>query len=289
MKWDRGHRSRNVEDLRGQSTGGRAAGGAGGLSMLFMLYRSFGFKGLLLGGVAAGALYMCGGEQGRALLGMGGSAQTQKKATNPQEDELLSFISFVFDDVQKTWAQEFPTRGQRYQPARMRVFTNAIKTGCGHASAAVGPFYCPADQHVYIDLSFYRQLRKDLGAPGDFAQAYVIAHEVAHHVQHISGLLKNDRSKGEDSHAVRTELQADCLAGVWAHSTAQRDLLERGDIEEAMRAAKSIGDDTLQARQGHVRPETWTHGSSQQRMRWFNRGLTTGKFSSCDTFSATQL
>lgn len=286
MKWDRGHRSQNVEDLRGQSGGGRAAGGAGGLALLSMLYRSFGIKGLLLGGVAAGALYMCGGEQGRALLGIGSSNQAVQRAPDPAQDELMSFVQFVFDDVQNVWQQEFPSRGKQYKNARMRVFTGAVNTGCGRASAAVGPFYCPADQYVYIDLGFYRQLRRDLGAPGDFAQAYVIAHEVAHHVQNINGLLKNSRDKGADSSAVRSELQADCLAGVWAHSTGQRDLLERGDIEEAMRAAKSIGDDALQARQGEVRPESWTHGSSEQRMRWFNRGLTTGKFSSCDTFSA---
>lgn len=287
MKWDRGHKSQDVDDLRGAGAG-RAAGGAGGLAMLGMLYRTFGIKGLLLGGVVAGGLWMCGGEQGRRLLTGGGQAPVQKKA-NPEQDQLFSFVSYVFDDVQANWAKDFAKRGQRYKKARMRVFSGAINTGCGRASAAVGPFYCPADEHVYIDLDFYRQLRRDLGAPGDFAQAYVIAHEVAHHVQHISGLLKKDRSKGADSFAVRSELMADCLAGVWAHSTSERDLLERGDIQEAMRAASSIGDDTLQARQGEVQPESWTHGSSEQRMRWFDRGLKSGDFNSCDTYSARQL
>lgn len=291
MKWNRGHKSQNVEDLRGAGPSRGAAGGAGGLSILMMLYRSFGIKGLMLGGIAAGALYMCGGDQGRALLGMGGGQAQTQRATSPEEEELMSFIQFVFDDVQNSWQKEFPARGERYKPARMRVFTGAVNTGCGRASSAVGPFYCPADHYVYLDLGFFRQLRRDLGAPGDFAQAYVIAHEVGHHVQNISGLLKQTRDKGVDSNAVRSELQADCLAGVWAHSTARRDLLERGDIEEAMRAAKQIGDDTLQSKQGRgqVRPETWTHGSSQQRMRWFNRGLETGKFSSCDTYSAREL
>lgn len=287
MKWDRGHKSQDVDDLRAAGAG-RAAGGAGGLAILGTLYRSFGIKGLLLGGVVAGGLWMCGGEQGRRLLTGGSSAPAQKRS-NPEQDQLFSFISYVFDDVQATWAKDFAQRGQRYKKARMRVFSGAINTGCGRASAAVGPFYCPADEHVYIDLDFYRQLRRELGAPGDFAQAYVIAHEVAHHVQHISGLLKKERTQGANSLAVRSELMADCLAGVWAHSTSKRDLLEQGDIKEAMRAARSIGDDTLQARQGQVQPESWTHGSSEQRMRWFDQGLKSGDFNRCDTYSARNL
>jgi hypothetical protein len=164
-----------------------------------------------------------------------------------------------------------------------------VQSACGLGSAAVGPFYCPRDQKVYIDLSFYRALRDRLGAPGDFAQAYVIAHEIGHHVQNLQGNLERGHQEGAGGGSVRTELQADCYAGVWAHSTDERKLLEQGDIAEAMRAAEAIGDDTLQERSGAVRPETWTHGSSAQRMQWFQRGYQSGSVEACDTFAAGEL
>lgn len=290
MKWDRGHRSDYVEDRRGSSGGGGRGAGGGAFGILLFLFRTFGIKGVMLGGVALGALYLFGGSGAWQMVTGGGGSGPSSPVGSAEDKELKSFVSFVFDDVQEVWEKDFASRGKRYEKARMVLFSGQVHSACGRASASVGPFYCPGDRQVYIDLSFYRQLREQLGAPGDFAQAYVIAHEVGHHVQNLIGNLAHTHDKGADSKSVRAELQADCFAGVWAHSTAQRDLLERGDIAEAMNAAQSIGDDTLQGRGGgHVRPETWTHGSSAQRQRWFKRGLDTGSFSKCDAFSARNL
>jgi hypothetical protein len=203
---------------------------------------------------------------------------------------MVSFVSFVLDDAQATWTTQFAERGGRYEPARLVLFTERVESACGLSSAAVGPFYCPRDRKVYIDLGFYEALRRSLGAPGDFAQAYVIAHEIGHHVQNLRGTLEAGSQAGAGKASVRTELQADCFAGVWAHSTKQRELLEQGDLQEAMRAAEAIGDDALQQQSsGTVRPESWTHGSSAQRIRWFQRGYETGSVDACDTFSAPQL
>jgi predicted metalloprotease len=218
--------------------------------------------------------------------------QGEKGQVAPGSDTAAQFVGFVLDDVQNTWAQKFAAQGRTYPRAKLVLFTDQIDSACGFGSAASGPFYCPADGRAYIDLGFYRDLSQRFGAPGDFAQAYVIAHEIGHHVQHVLGLASRvgaDR-RGAESGSVRLELQADCLAGVWANSTRSRELLETGDVEEGLRAAAAIGDDRLQRQaMGVIRPESWTHGSSEQRVRWFRRGLETGTLESCDTFSAKAL
>ena len=207
-------------------------------------------------------------------------------------DEQVEFVSFVLDDVQNTWEALFSEQNQPYTRAKLVLFTDAVRSGCGTGEAAMGPFYCPADQKAYIDLGFYRELKNRFGAPGDFAQAYVLAHEIGHHVQHLLGLDRrvNAARQGNSSSANRLqialELQADCLAGVWAHSTQQRSLLEAGDVDEALAAAASVGDDRIQkSATGRVNPETWTHGSSEQRASWFRRGFQAGTLRACDTLS----
>ena len=282
MKWDRGYQSSDVVDRRGMSAGG---GGGGLLFLLFMLFRRFGIGGVVVGLLLVGVWYAFSGGFG------GGQGLTNDgAATAPQDDEMKSFVSFVLDDTQKTWTEIYAKRGKKYEKAKLVLFTSRVDSACGLASEAVGPFYCPTDHNVYIDLSFYRALRERLGAPGDFAQAYVIAHEIGHHVQNMQGSLRGNKGTGAGGGQVRIELQADCYAGVWAHSTSQRKLLESGDIEEAMRAAEAIGDDTLQKQSsGTVQPESWTHGSSAQRMRWFKRGYSSGDPADCDTFSASEL
>ncbi|ACY17618.1 neutral zinc metallopeptidase [Haliangium ochraceum] len=281
MKWQRGYRSDNVE-LRGSSGRG---GGAGAAGLLFLVGRRFGLPGLLIAGVLfLVARFTCGGDMG--FLSSGGAQQGAPEASS----EEVQFVSFVFDDVQNTWDQLLREREEPYQMAKLVIFRQGTPTGCGFGQAAMGPFYCPRDSTAYIDLGFYEDLRRRFGAPGDFAQAYVIAHEIGHHVQNQLDLLSSDGEVGDGSSAVRQELQADCLAGVWAHSTAQRDLLEQGDLEEALRAAAAIGDDTLQRKAGaQVQPESWTHGSSEQRMRWFRRGYEQGTLEACDTRSVEEL
>ena len=237
-----------------------------GLGSLLAIAGRFGWKGILVAIVIVGAL-MYGGDMCSGVFSPTKSAVPQQ--TSPQsQDESVRFVGFVLDDVQESFAKQLP----RYQTTRLQVFRNAINSACGSASAAVGPFYCPLDKKVYIDLAFYDDLRERFGAPGDFAQAYVIAHEVGHHVQNLNGLL----GRGE-VHQIETELQADCLAGAWAKDAAARDLLEMGDIDEALNAARQIGDDTIQRKtQGRVQPETWTHGSAEQRSSAFRRGYQSG-------------
>jgi len=208
---------------------------------------------------------------------------------------LVEFVSFVVDDVQKTWAQKFEEMGKTYRKAHLVLFTNSTESGCGQAQSAMGPFYCPNDGKVYIDLEFYRELVRRFGAPGDFAQAYVIAHEYGHHVQDLLGIEAKVRQAQEEhpqlqnALSVKLELQADCFAGVWANSTDQRKLLEAGDVDEALGAAAAVGDDRLQQQAGRrVNPETFTHGSAAQRTAWFKRGFQGGTIASCDTFSAAQ-
>ena len=217
--------------------------------------------------------------------------------TGPDPDaELMEYVHFVVDDIQDTFAQVFQANGKRYQPATLRVFDDDVDTACGYSTSAVGPFYCPADSYAYIDLSFYRELRQRFGAPGDFAQAYVLAHEYGHHVQNLLGIddavrreVAQDRAQ-ENELSVRQELQADCYAGIWAHGTAKKNLIEAGDIEESIQAAQAIGDDRLQKMAGQrVNPETFTHGSSAQRARWFKKGYDTGSLAACDTFAADRL
>ncbi len=228
-------------------------------------------------------------------LGNGGGpgVQVQQAAPNPAEDRLARFVSVVLADTEDVWNEQFKRLGKTYQEPPLVLFTGQVQSACGFASAAVGPFYCPGDSKVYIDLSFYDQLQRRFGAPGDFAQAYVIAHEVGHHVQKLLGIsdkadaMRQRLSKTEFNRvSVRLELQADFLAGVWAHHTQQsKHVLEQGDLEEALNAATAIGDDNLQRQTtGHVVPDSFTHGTSEQRARWFRKGFTTGDISQGDTF-----
>jgi predicted metalloprotease len=233
-----------------------------------------------------------------ALLGGGGAANTGDPsaasapvASTPEEEKRVQFVSLVLDDAQNTWAKLFQERGRQYQHAKLVLFRDAIQSACGFAEAATGPFYCPGDEKVYIDLGFYDELQQRFGAPGDFAQAYVLAHELGHHVQRLMGTEEQVReSQQRDPGAandlsVRLELQADCYAGVWGHETAQRDILEQGDVEEGLAAAAAVGDDRIQRMQGQgVHPEAFTHGSSEQRASWFQRGFRSGRPEDCDTF-----
>jgi uncharacterized protein len=236
------------------------------------------------------------------LLGGGGEgAPVAQRSDQPHppsgqdpDKELVDFVKFVMKDIQDTFAASFKAEGKPYRRAKLILFTSAIDTGCGRSSAAVGPFYCPADEHAYIDLSFYRELRQRFGAPGDFAQAYVLAHEIGHHLQKILGVENKAQSLGRghkrNEISVRIELQADCFAGVWGHAARGKHMLEAGDLEEALTAATAIGDDRLQKQAGiEVHPETFTHGSSAQRVRWFRRGFDGGQLAACDTFSVSEL
>ncbi|HTJ82585.1 MAG TPA: neutral zinc metallopeptidase [Polyangiaceae bacterium] len=288
MKYDEGHRSANVEDQRGAGGGMGGLGGGGGLPI-----RRLGLGGTLVL-LLLSAIF--GKDFLRGLSGPG--APASDAARDPKEEELVSLVSFVLDDTQSTWAKTLPEQTSTpYRDAKLVLFTDEVKSGCGYAESAMGPFYCPADEKVYIDLGFYRALRQKLGAPGDFAQAYVIAHEIGHHVQNVLGTekklraLQSGKSKEEKNElSVRMELQADCYAGIWAHSTQNRKILEEGDVEEALGAASAVGDDRLQkAATGRTNPETWTHGSSAMRMRWFKRGFDSGRIDQCDTFGAGSL
>jgi hypothetical protein len=270
MRWDRSHESSDIEDRRQSSGGGGLGGGGVPLGGLLSLASMFGWKGILI------ALLVVGGVTYGGGLCTGGGGEPDRRAAVPTstqqapagEDELKKFVGFVLDDVQGTWSRELPG----YERAHLVLFRNAIGSACGSASAAVGPFYCQLDHKVYIDLSFYDQLRRRFGAPGDFAQAYVIAHEVGHHVQNLRGLLG-----GGEVSSISKELQADCLAGAWAKDAQRRDLLDVGDVDEALNAASQIGDDTIQRKtQGRVQPETWTHGSAAQRAGSFKKGLAGG-------------
>jgi predicted metalloprotease len=287
MKWTPGEQSSDIEDVRGVSGGGGRGGrgvalpltGGGILIAIVLTLLSQVFGVNLTGG---------GGDQPSGQQSYS-SAQPSARRTGPDPDQReMQFVSFVLDDVQKTFAQMFRDRGLEYRHAHLVVFTDNIDTGCGESSAAVGPFYCPADQKAYIDLGFFRELKERFGATGEFAQAYVLAHELGHHVQHLMGIDAH-MGRGNDA-SIRLELQADCFAGVWGHSTDQRHLLDPGEAREAMDAAAAIGDDRLQRMAGRrVNAETWTHGSSDERVRWFRRGFDGGRFEDCDTFSASQL
>jgi uncharacterized protein len=302
MKWEGNRQSDNVEDRR-DGGGGGFSGGGGGLGGLLgaLLGSRLGVGTLvvaLLGGWALGInpLTILG-----LLSGNGApTAQVQQVPAHrpPAGDRMAKFVSTVLADTEDVWTDVFKKGGADYQKPRLVLFRGATPTACGQGQSAMGPFYCPADQKVYIDLGFYETLQKQLGAPGDFAQAYVIAHEVGHHVQNLLGIsakVQEARSRVSKAEAnalsVRLELQADCLAGVWAHhANNARQLLEQGDVEEAMNAAAKIGDDALQRGSGHaVVPESFTHGSSAQRQRWFSQGLKTGSVKACDTFSSRSL
>ena len=295
MKWEGNRESSNVEDRRGDD-GGAGFGGGGLLGG-----RSIGIGTIvvaLLGGWAFGINPL-------TLLGMlsGGAptaqVQQQRPAQRPPaDDRMAAFVSTVLADTEDVWKDLFAKSGTTYQEPRLVLFRGATQTACGQGQAAMGPFYCPGDQKVYIDLGFYETLKSRLGAPGDFAQAYVVAHEVGHHVQNLLGISgKMDQMRGRVSKteynalSVRLELQADCFAGVWANRAQRaRQILEQGDVEEAMNAAAKIGDDALQrSGGGAVVPESFTHGTSAQRQRWFDTGLKNGSVKACDTFSARSL
>ena len=291
MKWEGTRESDNVEDRRGEGGGGMPVFGG----------RSIGIGTIviaLLGGWALGINPLTI----LSLLSGGGmpTAQVQQGPAQrpPADDTMGRFVSTVLADTEDVWQAVFRQGGSAYQEPRLVLFRGATRTACGTGQAAMGPFYCPADQKVYIDLGFYETLKSRLGAPGDFAQAYVIAHEVGHHVQNQLGIsAKVDQMRGRVSQteynalSVRLELQADCFAGVWAHHAQNaRQILEQGDVEEAMNAAAKIGDDALQRSSGGaVVPESFTHGSSAQRQRWFHNGLQNGSVKGCDTFSSRHL
>ena len=281
MRWTPGGQSDNIEDERNVSAGGGGGMrlGLGGVVILFIL--SVVFK-----------------KDFFTLLdtSQGGSATTTTSQPDPARDAkekpLVDFVSFVLDDAQKEWKEILPAQaGVPYREAKLVLFRDAVNSGCGFAQSASGPFYCPEDQKVYIDLGFYDELKNRFGASGDFAQAYVLAHEIGHHVQDLLGIDGKVRQAQQRNPAaandlsVKLELQADCLAGVWGHSTQQRNILEQGDVEKALNAAAAIGDDRIQRMSGsRVSPESFTHGSSQQRMQWFQAGFNNGNLSDCNTF-----
>ena len=294
MRYDEDHESQDVEDRRGETGGGGFGGrgirlpmnrfGLGGLLVVIVL--SLVFKQDFLGLLGDG-----GGDAGSPAVATGTPAAGGAVAEGDAERTARHLASFVLDDAQLVWGAVFRSAGQEYEKARLVLFRQAVRSGCGNAESAMGPFYCPADKRVYIDLGFFEDLARRYGAPGDFAQAYVIAHEIGHHIQNLMGTERRvrgaqeaDRSKANRL-SVALELQADCFAGVWAHSTEQRRLLEQGDVEEGLRAASAVGDDRLQRQAtGDVRPESFTHGTSEQRAGWFRRGLTSGDPRACDTF-----
>jgi uncharacterized protein len=278
MKWDRDHESPDVIDERGRGGGG---GGFGLLGPLVSIGSRFGIGGVLVAvGLYVGAQFLFGASSAR----LSGGQATQSA---PGDDTRAKFVGFVLDDVQATWTRIFSEQGAAYRRAKLVLYTDETRTACGYGSAAMGPFYCPEDERVFLDLGFFDELSQRLGAPGDFAQAYVIAHEIGHHVQHLRGGDRSDRSEGAVGGSVRIELEADCYAGIWARASDQRHLLEQGDIEAALGAAAAVGDDRLQrSATGTVNPEKWTHGSSKERAQWFRRGLEQGTFEACDTRKA---
>ncbi|MBY0422560.1 MAG: neutral zinc metallopeptidase [Parvularculaceae bacterium] len=286
VKWREWRKSDNVEDRRG-------AAAAGGLGLVLLLLR-FVFSRWGLGGVAvlvAGYFALTAVGINPLSLLQGGPARSAP--TSAEDQAAAEFVARTLGETEDVWTQKFQELGRRYEPPRLVMFTGQVNSACGMASAASGPFYCPADRQVYLDTSFFNELSQRFGAPGDFAATYVIAHEVGHHVQNLLGIADQVRqaqsaatSEAEgNALQVRMELQADCYAGVWAHATSRS--LEPGDIEEGLRAAAAIGDDTLQRQAGRtVRPESFTHGSSQQRVEWFSRGYRSGAPADCDTFGA---
>jgi predicted metalloprotease len=278
MRWQGRRGSGNIQDRRGMGMGLPLGGGIGGIVVLLLVSALTGTNPL-------------------DLINAGGGAPGGTTGTTgaPADDPQAQFISVVLADTEDTWGQIFQQQGASYAPPTLVLFTGATQSACGVGREEMGPFYCPADRNVYLDLSFFQQLDQQFGAPGDFAQAYVVAHEVGHHIQTITGLSEqvgaarqNARSQAEaNALSVRQELQADCYAGVWGYYAGQRGLLEPGDTEEGLGAASAIGDDTLQRQaQGRVVPESFTHGSSEERMRWFRRGLESGSIDACNTFGA---
>jgi len=285
MRWRRGRRSTNVEDRRGARIPMRAAGGGMGLLIIVVV-------AILLGADPAKLLNEV------TYTGTDNTSYDSQYTGTEEEQQLADFVSVILADTEDTWSEIFSRHDAIYREPTLVLFSGAVDSACGFAQSAMGPFYCPRDEKVYIDLSFYSDLKYRFNAPGDFAQAYVIAHEVGHHVQNLTGISDQvyearRRMNETDSNrlSVMQELQADCFAGVWAHNADKaRDILEEGDIEEGLNAASSIGDDRLQKQtRGYVTPDSFTHGSSAQRVRWFKQGLRTGDINSCNTFEAENL
>ena len=284
MKWRNRRASNNVEDRRA-SGGGRPTKKLGGISVLL---------------ITLGAMYF--GVDPKIILGLLDNSATQSPSTqqssyqpSAEQQQLAEFVSVVLADTEDTWHMLFQQQGMRYQEPKLVLFSNSVRSACGHAEAAMGPFYCPGDQKVYIDLGFYQQLKTQHNAPGDFAQAYVIAHEVGHHVQTLLGISGEVHKAQQglppaqaNQLSVKLELQADCFAGLWAHHTEKaKSILEQGDIAEALNAASAIGDDRLQKQaRGYASPESFTHGTSRQRVKWFKQGFTQGSIEACNTFTA---
>ncbi|KRB99583.1 metalloprotease [Hydrogenophaga sp. Root209] len=295
MKWENNRESDQVEDRRSQPGGGFGGGrgiggrgiGVGTIAVALVAGWIFGINPLTILGA------LSGGDMSPSA-----QVETTQGPTQAPTDDMGRFVASVLGGTEDVWDPMFQQAGSTYQKPRLVLFRGATPTACGTGQSAMGPFYCPGDQKVYIDLAFYDTLRNQLGAPGDFAQAYVIAHEVGHHVQNLLGITgKMDEMRGKVSQrefnamSVRVELQADCFAGIWAHHNQKTGaILEPGDVEEAMNAAAAIGDDALQRKsQGQIVPDSFTHGTSEQRQRWFNSGLKTGSVQACDTFKSTAL
>ncbi|MCH9741224.1 MAG: zinc metallopeptidase [Epsilonproteobacteria bacterium] len=291
MRWEDREQSDNVEDRRNSSGGGGRRGMPSMSTMMFLwpviqrlLKTKFGWAIIGVGAV----LYFSGFNPLSSFTG-GASTPVNQKA----DDKQAAFIATVLKDTEEVWKEIFKKHGAVYREPNMVLYRGSTKSGCGHASAQMGPFYCPADEKVYIDLGFFDELSQKHNASGDFAQAYVLAHEIGHHIQNMEGTLSKVQQmkqqargqKGENQLQVRVELQADCYAGVWAHHAHKRfNILEQGDVEEALRAASAIGDDTLQKQaQGYVVPDAFTHGSSEQRIEWFRRGIKSGDIRTCNT------
>lgn len=310
MKWRGRQRSSNIEDRRGQGRsggglgrgfgtgsggpriripggGGRSGGGLGGLGLIVVVV-------IIAMALGVNPMSLLDGSIGS---GPSTGSSSSRPSTNAQDDELAAFVGVVVKENEDLWGKIFADNGLRFTPSPVVLYEGQTRSACGVADARTGPFYCPGDQKVYIDLSFYDQLRRQFGAPGDFAQAYVLAHEIGHHVQQLTGVLPEfnqarPRLSQEEANqwSIRVELQADCYAGVWAAYAGQEDLLERGDLEEALNAANQIGDDTLQKRmQGFAVPKTFNHGTSAQRKRWFERGYKERDPGACNTFDAARL
>ncbi len=282
MRWRSGRRSRNIEDRRGIRIGRKTAGGGIGVIVIALIAMYFGVDP---------SVFL--NQQGPPMVST--SSYTASTSENAEDQQLVEFVSVVLADTEDTWHALFQRWDKTYQEPILVLFSGAVESACGYAQAAVGPFYCPRDQKVYIDLSFYNDLKNRFRAPGDFAQAYVIAHEIGHHVQTLLGIssqVHNYKKRVSQVEANRVsvmqELQADCLAGIWAHHAHKaRQIIEAGDIKEALNAASAIGDDRLQQQsRGYVAPDSFTHGSSAQRVRWFRQGLETGEVSQCNTFKA---
>ena len=271
MKWKGRRASSNVEDRRGKSSKGLIGGGIGGIIILLVA--------LLLGGNPAELLSQLGGDVTT------NTTDTQYVGTQ-EEEELAEFVSVVLADTEEVWKEIFKEEGLVYKEPTLVIYKDQVQSACGTAGSSVGPFYCPGDHKLYIDLSFYDELKREFKAPGDFAMAYVVAHEVGHHVQTLLQTDQNQQRTKSNDYSVRFELQADYLAGVWAHHAKNMDLLDEGDLEEAITAASAVGDDTIQKRaQGYVVPESFTHGTSEQRKRWFKKGFEAGNLDNGDTFN----